>query len=1060
MKTIISVTKAHALFALLLTIFLLSGCGGATQGEDAPSTNASSNQSNNDSSGSPIRETATDDPIENDDSLASRTTGKTLYEAQCLDCHGDDGEGGSSGIDILTCNSCGDLDQLALVIARTMPIADINACDDACAADVANYIYFDLFNAAQGNSDEDSLNDNNGEDNDNDTSSETDAEQESDNERPQDEQTNVTDNTNTTNNGSNDAEATDTNESNDAVPELVAAQSVYEEQCSLCHGDTGDGGLTGIKLDATCSTCGDRNTLASVIANTMPTSDPESCDLNCATPIAEYILAGFDTSLPSNEDTSNGVAPTSDTDSGPDTNPEPETDSEESNTESNSSNNNDETDGTNNEEDSDNSDDPSAELTVVGQALYGEQCASCHGDTGTGGITGISLIGCSSCSDLSTLALRIEETMPPGNAGACDADCSSDIAQYVLDELNDTTTASVSITIEYMTPETTLYKAASSLAARPPSDDEQELVDTLGEAGLDLALDSIVNDEAFCRDRVGEIYNENLRTDGNYNESFYRIYPDSIYTNMHWYEEIDNSQQSRIVRESIQESFTKEPLMLIAHVVCNDLPFTEILTADYTVMNPHGARSLGVTDVTFDDPDDPEEYQPVRLNYGDQAVPHAGVLTSSSFLKRHQSTDSNINRGRAYRAYLFFLGTDVLSFNGFQPVPDSASFEYPEVENPNCAMCHQALDPIARAFFNWDNGDRRGVFFTNNGSDNSPIYEDRPNMWPAGFESEVMPDNEKTNALAWVAARMAADPRFARAAVTTMFEGITGHAPIATPDEDDAIATQAFLDQQSFFEDMTTYFVENNHNLKLLTKQLIINNPYFRANAITEFTPSEENKTIRKIGLARMLTPEMLTRKFYRYFWFTWMSDPNSFNTIYTVPVLEDSIGGLYGKIDNATELERVTEPNGIIASTQLQMATEMGLFSTLHDFVFTADERKLYRFVERDTVPYDAEGNEIPNNMSAIRNNIAYLHEYLYGNADSDEVEITYQLFLSIWQQGYANIQAGTDNGLAKTQYVHPVTHESMPNGDRIRGDNTYMIRAWGATLAYLINDYRFLYE
>ena len=44
---------------------------------------------------------------------------------------------------------------------------------------------------------------------------------------------------------------------------------------------------------------------------------------------------------------------------------------------------------------------------------------------------------------------------------------------------------------------------------------------------------------------------------------------------------------------SVQYGFRLEHRSnLIAHVVENDLPYTEILTADYIMANPHGGRSL------------------------------------------------------------------------------------------------------------------------------------------------------------------------------------------------------------------------------------------------------------------------------------------------------------------------------------------------------------------------------------------------------------------------------------------------------------------------------------
>src|SRR5262249_62197854 len=59
-----------------------------------------------------------------------------------------------------------------------------------------------------------------------------------------------------------------------------------------------------------------------------------------------------------------------------------------------------------------------------------------------------------------------------------------------------------------------------------------------------------------------------------------------------------------------------EPMKLVEHIVRNDQPFTEIVTADYIMVTPYTARGYGIFDEVkekFKDPDDPFEYVPVKL---------------------------------------------------------------------------------------------------------------------------------------------------------------------------------------------------------------------------------------------------------------------------------------------------------------------------------------------------------------------------------------------------------------------------------------------------------------
>ncbi len=105
-----------------------------------------------------------------------------------------------------------------------------------------------------------------------------------------------------------------------------------------------------------------------------------------------------------------------------------------------------------------------------------------------------------------------------------------------------------------------------------------------------------------------------------------------------------------------------EPMKLIEHIVRNDRPFTEIVTADYIMVSPYTARGYGVFEDLkdkFTDPDDPFDYVPVKLKAlvgrnrsEDQEsitgfYPHAGLLSTFQYLSRYPTTETNRNRLRA-----------------------------------------------------------------------------------------------------------------------------------------------------------------------------------------------------------------------------------------------------------------------------------------------------------------------------------------------------------------------------------------------------------------------------
>ena len=184
----------------------------------------------------------------------------------------------------------------------------------------------------------------------------------------------------------------------------------------------------------------------------------------------------------------------------------------------------------------------------------------------------------------------------------------------------------------------------------------------------------------------------------------------------------------------VRHGVTRAPLELIAHVVENDLPYTEILTADYIMANPQASAAYGAS-TGFDDPNDMHEFKPSRivsyfrpgegfeieydpvigadrvLNPGPLITdyPHAGILNAKVFLERYPTTATNRNRARSRWTYYHFLGLDVEKSASRTTDPEAlADTNNPTMHNPACTVCHTILDPIAGAFQNYaDEGEYR-----------------------------------------------------------------------------------------------------------------------------------------------------------------------------------------------------------------------------------------------------------------------------------------------------------------------------------------------------------------
>ena len=162
-------------------------------------------------------------------------------------------------------------------------------------------------------------------------------------------------------------------------------------------------------------------------------------------------------------------------------------------------------------------------------------------------------------------------------------------------------------------------------------------------------------------------------------------------------------------KNAASDAERKEPVYLLQYLVGNDRPWTEALTADYTVMNPQLAKAVGAKPVSgsFTNLTDAKELRPVRIpqvsaRYPGKAFAHAGVLSTNAWLSRFPTTDTNRNRHRASRVYKQFMALDIEAL-AQRPLDDSKNGNYlvPTMQNPNCMVCHTIMEPVAGAFRDW-----------------------------------------------------------------------------------------------------------------------------------------------------------------------------------------------------------------------------------------------------------------------------------------------------------------------------------------------------------------------
>jgi Protein of unknown function (DUF1592) len=611
----------------------------------------------------------------------------------------------------------------------------------------------------------------------------------------------------------------------------------------------------------------------------------------------------------------------------------------------------------------------------------------------------------------------------------------------------------------------TLRKASLSIVGRVPTLEEEQRVRDGGFEALDVVLDEMMTEDAFY-ERLKEIYNDRILTD--------RYYPDTmaidllgaqgdedhpVYPSAYWFEDLPEDERDAAARFSNQ-AVAREALELISYVVQNNKPFTEILTADYTMVNPYSAKVYGLGNVQFGDATDYSEFVPAKV----PGIPHAGLLTTTVYLNRFPTTETNRNRMRSKMVYRLFLATDVLAL-GERPVASAAILGVaPWLNNQSCAVCHSPLvDSVAGAFQNF-----------------GPMGEYAPpemgwygDMVPPGYGDDVMPPEEYPRALNWLAGKVAGDRKFALAAIQTMYTGLSGDDPIKVPtdpSEDGYLEGIRASDMQTkFFDDIASKFIDGNYNLKTVVKE-VVKTPYYRAYNAEGLDETRELE-LAQLGTGRLLTPEQLHRKIEAVTGQPWRVGVDGTDLLLSL----DEYRIFYGGIDSDSVTERITDPNGIMANVAKRMSNEIACWTTAADFTRAPGDRSLFPFVDPGFKPEDENGFEVPAASSAIRANIQFLHAKLLGeylDQNDPEINRSYELFLNVWKEGQRGMGATVtaEDGTEAPEYGPLLPGPCQATSDfwtgtalderAITDDHDYTIRAWMAVMSYLLSDYRFLHE
>lgn len=504
-------------------------------------------------------------------------------------------------------------------------------------------------------------------------------------------------------------------------------------------------------------------------------------------------------------------------------------------------------------------------------------------------------------------------------------------------------------TVEYLSSTEHLVRASMALrGARPSVDELREVADD--PEALPGIIDEYLDSPEFG-ETIRDLHNDQLL----------------VRTDLFFFNSVGFLAEGGFTATEVNESVFSAPLRLIEHVVMNDRPYTEIVTADYTVAN---SISAGVWGLSYDESG--PEWQETRWTDG---RPQAGILSSSALFTRHQSAGFNYNRGRANLLANALLCYDFLERDA--GIDSSVNLADPEIvtqavtEVAQCAGCHQTLDPMASYLWGYEplivpqlTQSYPILHYT---ADNETRWQ-RTTFRPPGFFGD------QGGQIDGLGQKIADDPRFAQCAAQRFY------AYMAQV-ERESVPFDVILDLQQSFED-------SEFDAKALAKAVVLHDA-FRVSHSSDEVEADDVAGFKK---AR---PEQLARMMYDLTGFRWETE-----------ALFDISGAPLGRVELAkTDLLGFrTLAGGIDSYFTTTPARTVTVTSSLFLAAFAAEAaghvvetelganpgtRRLLTRVGPDDV-----------NESGIRAQLVDLHLRLYGEdaaADSEDVSATYDLFAAV---------------------------------------------------------------
>jgi hypothetical protein len=378
-----------------------------------------------------------------------------------------------------------------------------------------------------------------------------------------------------------------------------------------------------------------------------------------------------------------------------------------------------------------------------------------------------------------------------------------------------------------------LVRTSLDLRGIRPSVAEMEAVDT-DPGQLESTLDGFFSDARFSA-RVRDLFSYAYltRVESYYEEGL-----------QYGYELAEAGEQVDLNMGDFLNSVGEEILRSVSTLAEEDLPWTDLVTAEWTMADEH----IG-TLWPLDYPEGATGWQKVRYTDG---RPLAGILSANSLYWRFTSTISNRNRGRANAISRMLLCNDYLSrevaFSRDVDLLDSEATLNAVKTVDGCLACHASLDPLASHLWGFQ------VLRNTAVEELETYHAERERWWE--IYTDIPPEyfGTPTRGLVDLGRYMAADPRLVSCAVEQVFAGLL-HREVTPAD------SQSLINHE-------TRFRNEGKALRALYRSVVAS-PEYRAAGDPEDDRFAHNKMMRPeqvVTAVEELTGYRFTRSSYDLF--------------------------------------------------------------------------------------------------------------------------------------------------------------------------------------------------